>query len=80
MRHALVIVVTTALISPLLAGCDHQVSHTEKTSTNPLTGTQTTKEETTYQRPDGSTYTNTSSTSRNGNSTSSSSSTSSSTP
>jgi hypothetical protein len=79
MRHALVIVVTTALISPL-AGCDHQVSHTEKTSTNPLTGTQTTKEETTYQRPDGSTYTNTSSISHNGNSTSSSSSTSSSTP
>ena len=40
-----------------LVGCDQPVSHNESKSTNPITGTTTTKDQTTYQKPDGSTYT-----------------------
>lgn len=65
MRYIACVVLSAALLSPVLGGCDHEVSHSEKTSTNPLTGTQTTKEQTTYQRSDGSTYTNESSHSTN---------------
>lgn len=60
MRYALITVLTAALVSPLFVGCaDKEVSHQDSTSTNPLTGNQTTKDQTTYQRPDGTTYTNT---------------------
>ena len=62
MRYALLTVLGLALASPVMVGCDKEVSHEEKTSENPITGTQTTKDQTTYQRSDGSTYTNSSKT------------------
>ncbi len=61
MRYAMLTVLSLALISPIMVGCDHPVSSSEKTSVNPITGNQTTKDQTTYQRPDGTTYTNSSS-------------------
>ncbi len=63
MRSAIIAVLAAALVSPVLVGCgDTEVAHKESQSTNPLTGTQTTKDQTTMQRPDGSTYTNSSET------------------
>ena len=59
MRYLTVSILSLALASPIMVGCDKQVSHTESQSTNPLTGTTTTKEQNTYQRSDGSTYTTT---------------------
>jgi hypothetical protein len=60
MRYAIVSLLGLALSAPIMIGCDREVQHSEKTSENPITGTQTTKDQTTYQRPDGSTYTNSS--------------------
>ena len=60
MRYAMLTVLGLALASPVLVGCDKEVSHSDSTSTNPLTGNQTTKDQTTYQRSDGTTYTDTS--------------------
>lgn len=74
MRYAMLTMLSAALLSPVLGGCDHQVAHSQSTSTNPITGTTTTKDQTTYQRSDGSTYTNSSEHSSNGTSSSSSSS------
>jgi hypothetical protein len=59
MRYVMLTILGLALASPVMVGCDKEVSHSEKTSENPLTGNQTTKDQTTYQRSDGSTYTNT---------------------
>lgn len=63
MRNATIALLAAALLAPALTGCDREVSHTEKTTENPVTGTTSTKERTTYQRPDGSTYTESSKTS-----------------
>jgi hypothetical protein len=57
MRFAKIAVVCAALISPVLIGCDKEVSHQDSTTHNPITGNDTSKDTTTYQRPDGSTYT-----------------------
>jgi hypothetical protein len=63
MRAAMIAVLSAALISPVLVGCgDKEVSHTESESTNPITGTKTDKDKTTMQRPDGTTYQNSSET------------------
>jgi hypothetical protein len=62
MRYAILSVLSLAMVSPIMVGCDKEVSHSDKTSENPITGTQTTKDQTTYQRSDGSTYTNSSKT------------------
>lgn len=60
MRYAMLAVLGLALASPVMVGCDKEVSHSEKTSENPLTGNETNKSQTTYQRSDGSTYTDSS--------------------
>jgi hypothetical protein len=58
MRIAMITVLSAALFSPLMIGCgDKEVSHSTDQSTNPLTGNTTTTDKNTYQRPDGSTYT-----------------------
>ena len=58
MRFAMITVLTAALVSPLMIGCgDKEVNKSSDQSTNPLTGNTTTTDKTTYQRPDGSTYT-----------------------
>ena len=67
MRGVLCTLLSLSLAGAGLMGCDREVAHSEKTSTNPITGTQTTSEQTTYQRPNGSTYTNSSSNSSNAN-------------
>ena len=59
MRFAMITVLSAALVSPLMVGCgDKEVAHSEDQSHNPLTGNTTTTDKTTYQRSDGSTYTN----------------------
>jgi hypothetical protein len=59
MRIAMITVLSAALISPMMVGCgDKEVQSSKDQSTNPLTGNTTTTEKNTYQRPDGSTYTN----------------------
>ncbi len=61
MRYAMLTVLGLAMVSPVMVGCgDKEVSHKETQSTNPLTGNTTTKDQTTYQKSDGSTYTNSS--------------------
>jgi hypothetical protein len=62
MRFAMLTVLGLALASPVMVGCDKEVSHSEKTTDNPITGNETTKDQTTYQRSDGSTYTDSSKT------------------
>ena len=62
MRFAMLTVLGLAMVSPVMVGCDREVSHEEKTSQNPITGNVTTKDQTTYQKSDGSTYTNSSKT------------------
>jgi hypothetical protein len=57
MRYTVITVLALALTSPVMVGCDKEVSHSEQTTQNPITGTETKKEQTTYQRSDGSTYT-----------------------
>ncbi len=58
MRFAMITVLSAALVSPLMVGCgDKEVAHSQDQSTNPLTGNTTTTDKSTYQRPDGSTYT-----------------------
>ena len=57
MRYAILTVLCATLMSPVIVGCDKEVSHTESSTKNPVTGTTTTKDQTTYQRSDGSTYT-----------------------
>jgi hypothetical protein len=64
MRYAILTVLSAAMISPVV-GCDKEVSHSESQTQNPVTGTTTTKDQTTYQRPDGSTYTQSSKTTNN---------------
>jgi hypothetical protein len=60
MRYAMTTLLLAALATPLLGGCgDKKVEESQSQSTNPLTGTTTTKDQTTYQRSDGSTYTDT---------------------
>ena len=61
MRIAMITVLSAALISPLLMGCndDKEVGKSTQESKNPITGNTTTTDKTTYQRPDGTTYTNT---------------------
>jgi len=56
MRKVMIAVLSAALISPVLIGCDKEVSHSTDQSTNPLTGNTTTTDKSTMQRPDGSTY------------------------
>jgi hypothetical protein len=59
MRFAMISVLSAALVSPLMVGCgDKEVAHSQDTSTNPLTGNTTTTDKTTYQRDNGTTYTN----------------------
>lgn len=60
MRFALLTLMGLALASPVMVGCDRQVSHSQETHTNPITGNQTTEEKSTYQKPNGQTYTNSS--------------------
>jgi len=59
MRTALIAVLSAALLSPLMIGCsgDKEVGNSTDQSANPLSGNTTTTEKQTYQRPDGSTYT-----------------------
>jgi uncharacterized lipoprotein YehR (DUF1307 family) len=58
MRFAMITLLSAALVSPLLTGCgDKEVSKSSDQSTNPLTGNTTTTDKTTYQRDNGTTYT-----------------------
>ena len=60
MRIAMMTLLTGLLAAPLLGGCgDRTVKESQTTSTNPITGTTTTEDQTTHQRSDGSTYTDT---------------------
>ncbi len=60
MKHVTIAVLSLVFTLPLLAGCgDSTVEHRETKSTNPITGTRTTEEQTVHQRSDGSTYTDT---------------------
>ena len=60
MRYVTIAVLAGALGTPLLGGCgDKEVRTEQSKSTNPLTGTVTHTDTTTYQRSDGSTYTDT---------------------
>jgi hypothetical protein len=66
MRFATIALLSAALMSPIMVGCVE--SHQESTSTNPLTGTKTTKEQTTVQNPvTGDMSTNTKTTTDNPN-------------
>lgn len=58
MRKAIVSALLTFSLAgtPFLVGCDREVGHSEKTTTN-SNGTQTHSEQTTVQHPDGSTST-----------------------
>jgi hypothetical protein len=49
MRFAAIAILSAALMSPIMVGCTE--SHQESTSTNPLTGTKTTKDQTTTNNP-----------------------------
>jgi hypothetical protein len=49
-----------AVLGLAVVGCDRTVSHQERTSENPITGTTTHKQETVKERPDGSVYKETS--------------------
>jgi hypothetical protein len=60
MRFAIISVLSAALVAPIMVGCDKEVSHQQDQSTNPLTGNTTTTDKSTMQRPDGSTYQNSS--------------------
>jgi hypothetical protein len=64
MRFATIALLSAALMSPIMVGCTE--SHQESTSTNPLTGTKTTKDQTTTNNPmTGDSSTNTKTTSDN---------------
>ena len=60
MRKAIVSALLTVSLAgtPFLIGCDREVGHSEKTTTN-SDGTQSHSEKTTVQHPDGSTSTST---------------------
>ncbi len=53
MRTAMIAVLSAALISPVLVGCDKEVSKTETTTKNP-DGTEKTTQEKVTQNADGS--------------------------
>ncbi len=59
MRMAMITVLSAALVSPILVGCDKELQSSKETTHNPITGNTTTTDKTTMQKPDGSTYTNT---------------------
>jgi len=48
--------IAAAALGMAVVGCDRTVAHKERTSENPITGTQTHKETTVKERPDGSVY------------------------
>ena len=60
MRKAIVgaLLIVALAGTPFLVGCDREVGHSEKTTTN-SDGTQSHSEKTTVQHPDGSTSTST---------------------
>jgi hypothetical protein len=68
MRKAIVSALLTVSLAgmPFVLGCDREVGHSEKTTTN-SDGSQTHSEKTTVQHPDGSTSTSTERHSTNGN-------------
>jgi hypothetical protein len=68
MRRAVTIATLAVALTamPVIIGCDREVGHTEKTTTN-SNGTQTHSEQTTVQHPDGTTSTTTEKKSTNGN-------------
>jgi hypothetical protein len=54
----MITLLSTALVCPLMVGCDKEVDHTSKETSNPITGNTTTTDKSTMQRPDGTTYQN----------------------
>jgi hypothetical protein len=53
MRTAMIAILSTALISPILVGCDKEVAKTDTTTKNP-DGSMKTDTSKTVQHPDGS--------------------------
>jgi hypothetical protein len=49
MRYVILALLSLSLASPLLVGCESDSSHTKTTSHNPITGTTTTKEQSSSQ-------------------------------
>jgi hypothetical protein len=52
-RFAAVLVAASLVSMPCVIGCDREISHTEKTTTDP-NGNKSTSEQKTVQHPDGS--------------------------
>ena len=68
MRRAVTIATIALSLTamPVIIGCDREVGHAEKTTTN-SNGTQTHSEQTTVQHPDGTTSTTSEKHTTNGN-------------
>jgi hypothetical protein len=60
MRYVMTTVLAAILAAPMLGGCGDKAIKTEDSQPkNPITGTVTNEKQTTYQRSDGSTYSQT---------------------